>query len=40
MVRPINALRSSVRELGPEGAAFMELLADVTTSGGELGPLG
>jgi DNA-binding transcriptional LysR family regulator len=40
MVRPINALRSSVRELAPEGAAFMKLLAGITWPPAELGQPG
>jgi DNA-binding transcriptional LysR family regulator len=40
MVRPINVLRSSVRELAPEGAAFMKLLADISWPAAELGQPG
>jgi molybdate transport repressor ModE-like protein len=40
MVRPIYVLQSSVRELAPEGAAFMKLLADVTWPAAELGQPG
>ncbi len=40
MARPIHVLQSSVRDLTPEGAAFMKLLADVTRLAAELGQPG
>jgi DNA-binding transcriptional LysR family regulator len=40
MIRPINVLQSSLRELAPEAAAFMKLLADITWPAAELGQPG
>jgi DNA-binding transcriptional LysR family regulator len=37
MVRPINVLRSSVRELTPEGEALMKLLVDFSWRQAEVG---